>query len=99
MAIALIMENADQPKLDAGRALQQMEIVAWAEGMGTCFVTLTEEQEQRIKDFLEIPRAMDLITVLPFGYRPDNFEGRGTPRKPMSAMVGSERFGRSHEGQ
>ena len=34
MAIAIAMENADRAELDAGRALQQMELVAWEEGLG-----------------------------------------------------------------
>ena len=67
------MENADQPQMDGGRALQQMEIMAWSEGLGTCFVTLTEEERQKIVELLKIPAALDLITVLPFGYRPDDF--------------------------
>ena len=37
---------------------------------------------------------MDLITVLPFGYRPDDFKGRGIPRKPLAEMVHFESFGR-----
>ena len=96
IAIAMVMANADQSKLDAGRALQQMEIMAWAEGMGTCFVTLTAEQEERIKGLLEIPRSMVLVTVLPFGYRSEDIKGRGTPRKPLSEMVHGERFGQGY---
>ena len=38
MAIAIVMENAFRPQLDAGRAIQQMELVAWSEGLGACFV-------------------------------------------------------------
>ena len=92
LTIAVVMENADQPQMDGGRALQQMEIMAWSEGLGTCFVTLTEEERQKIVELLKIPAALDLITVLPFGYRPADFRGRGTPRKPLSAMVHSETF-------
>ena len=92
LAIAVVMENADQPQMDGGRALQQMEIMAWSEGLGTCFVTLTEEERQKIVELLKIPAALDLITVLPFGYRPDDFRGRGTPRKPLSEMVHNETF-------
>ena len=29
LAIAIVMENATRPQLDDGRALQQMELVAW----------------------------------------------------------------------
>ena len=93
LAIALVMENADQPGMDAGRALQQMEIMAWSEGMGTCFVTLTEAERQKIVELLTIPAEMDLITVLPFGYRADDSRGRGVPRKPLSEMIHNETFG------
>ena len=108
IAIAVIMENADSPALDAGRALQQMEIMAWSEGLGTCFVTLTEDEGEEITELLGIPSRMDLITVMPFGYRPDGSEvtdasaderrrwfpvGRGIPRRPLSEMAHRERFG------
>ena len=33
LAIAILMEGADAPDLDAGRAIQQMELVAWEEGL------------------------------------------------------------------
>jgi hypothetical protein len=36
---------------------------------------------------------MDLITVLPFGYRADDSRGRGVPRKPLSEMIHNETFG------
>ena len=97
LAIAIVMENADSPELDAGRALQQMEIMAWSEGLGTCFVTLTDDERGKIGTLLGIPSAMDLITVMPFGYRPDTARGRGNPRKPLSEMAHRERFGNTYE--
>ena len=93
LAIAVVMENADQPQMDGGRALQQMELMAWSEGLGTCFVTLTESERERIRELLKIPSRMDLITVLPFGYRSEELKGRGVPRKPLSEMVHNETFG------
>ena len=87
------MENADQPQMDAGRVLQQMELVAWSEGMGTCYVTLTDDQREIIAEVLGIPQGLDLITVLPFGYRRDDFQGRGVPRKSVSELVYAERYG------
>jgi nitroreductase len=94
LAIAIVMENARRPQLDAGRAIQQMELIAWAEGLGTCFVGLrAEAQQQSIKKLLDIPEAMELITVLPFGYRPEDRRTTGTPRKPMAEIAHSEKFG------
>ena len=78
LAIALVMENADQPGMDGGRALQQMEVMAWAEGMGTCFVTLMDDERRQVMEILGIPESMDLITVLPFGYRRDDLRSPHT---------------------
>ena len=97
LAIAIVMENAARPQLDAGRALQQMELVAWSEGLGTCFVGLrAEEQQVALKELLGIPSEMELITILPFGYREEGFTGRGVARKPMSEIAHSEKFGQSY---
>jgi len=97
LAIAIVMENAGRPQLDAGRALQQMELVAWSEGLGTCFVGLrAEEQQVALKVLLGIPSEMELITILPFGYREEGFSGQGVPRKPMSEIAHSEKFGQSY---
>ena len=97
LAIAIVMEGADQPRMDAGRALQQMELIAWSEGLGTCFVTLRAEERNSIKKILQIPDQMELITVLPFGVRSGEYKGRGTPRKPLSEMVHTESFGKFME--
>ena len=99
VAIAVAMDDADAPELDAGRALQQMEIMAWSEGLGTCFVTLTADEREKITELLGIPSGMDLITVMPFGYRLDNFKGRGVPRKPLGEMGHSERFGNRYRAR
>ena len=98
MAIAVAMENADSPWLDAGRMLQQMELVAWAEGLGTCFVGLPlPDQSRRVKELLGIPERLDLITILPFGYRTDDVRSTGRKRRrPMSEIVHVERFGESY---
>ena len=46
LAIAVVMDDAPRPQLDAGRALQQMELMAWSEGVGMCFVGVREEDQQ-----------------------------------------------------
>ena len=96
LAIAVVMGDTRRPQLDAGRALQQMELVAWSEGLGTCFVGMrAEEQQQEVKALLGIPDDMELVTVLPFGYRIERPRGQGTPRKPMSEIAHGEKFGQS----
>lgn len=102
LAIAIATDNADRPDLDSGRALQQMELVAWAEGLGTCFVGLRNEtQNAKIKKLLGIPAEFDLITVLPFGYRTDDIGTSGSKknRKALSEIAHSEKFGVPYVGQ
>ncbi len=97
LAIAIVVDNATRPQLDAGRALQQMELVAWSEGMGTCFVGVrSADQQSAVKQLLSIPPGMELITIMPYGYRLPGSHGQGTPRKPMSEMAHRERFGASY---
>jgi nitroreductase len=73
--------------------LQQMELMAWSEGLGTCFVGIRQEEQQRqIKELLGIPETMELITVLPFGYRLEGRRRPSTPRKPMSEITHKDNF-------
>ena len=95
LGIAIVMHNADRPELDAGRVLQQMELLTWSEGLGTCFIGLRDaEQNRKVKGLLNIPEEMELITVLPFGYRADGTQSTGKKRrKSLSEIAHSERFG------
>ncbi len=96
LVIAIVMApDAPRPQLDAGRALQQMELVAWAEGLGTCFVGVRiEEQQRAVKELLAIPADYELITLMPYGYRTGHPSGRpSVPRKPMAGIAHRERFG------
>ena len=96
LAIALATDDTPRAQLDAGRALQQMELVAWEEGMGTCFVGLrSEEQNRAVKELLGIPADLVLLTVLPFGYRKNANMGRmgRRNRKSLSEVAHDGRFG------
>lgn len=94
MAIAIVMENAFRPQLDAGRAIQQMELVAWSEGLGTCFVGFNaHDQAERVKELLNVPAELELVTVLPFGYRKEGPKRGGVPRKSMAKVAHRERYG------
>ena len=100
LAIAVVMDDAPRPQLDAGRALQQMELMAWSEGVGMCFVGVREESQQKaVKELLSIPESMELITLLPFGYRADTPKPPGTPRKAMNEIVHWERYGQAARPQ
>ena len=96
LVIALATDDTPRAQLDAGRALQQMELVAWEKGMGTCFVGIRQaEQNQAIKELLGIPDHLVLLTVLPFGYRLNADMGRfgRRNRRSLSEVAHVERFG------
>jgi nitroreductase len=96
LAIAVVMGNVNRADLDAGRALQQLELAAWSQGVGGCFVGLGGEENRRVKELLGIPDDLQLITVMPFGYPTGEASGRGKRRKPLSELAHREKFGQKY---
>jgi nitroreductase len=99
LAIAVAMDNANRPELDAGRALQQLELVAWSEGVGGCVAGIRGEENRKVKDLLRVPDGMELVTVMAFGYPTDGAMGRGKRRKPLSEIAHRERFGQKYQAE
>ena len=62
-----------------------MALAAWEMGIGTCWVGSLERE--KVKEILQIPRDLHLLTVLPFGY-PAKI-GVST-RRPLESMVRQE---------
>jgi nitroreductase len=92
LAIAVAIEkNSRFGVSDASRAIQDMMLTAWADGVGsnwTGFGGLVEARE-----LLGIPADLDVLAVIPFGY-PAQRVGRGKKqRKPLSQVVSRERYG------
>ncbi len=96
LAIAVAMDHANRPELDAGRALQHIELVAWSEGIGGCVAGIRGEENTRVKELLGIPAEMELVTVMAFGY-PAEGASSGKRRKPLSEIAHSDRFGQQYE--
>ncbi|HEX6548901.1 MAG TPA: nitroreductase family protein [Candidatus Dormibacteraeota bacterium] len=76
---------------DVSRAIQDMMLVAWEEGVGsnwTGFDGLTDVRER-----MGLPEIYNVVAVLPFGY-PARKIGKGKKnRKPVEEVVSAERFG------
>ncbi len=91
MAVAVVMQGSKMPKIDAARAVQNMILAAWAEGVGTCWVGGIDRDQ--VKDLLNLPEDAELITILPFGYpaRP-SLKGK-KDRKPLAEVAHRESFG------
>ena len=96
LAIGVVMGNANRPELDAGRAIQQMVPAGWSEGIGGCFAGIRGEENQKVKELLEIPNDMEFISVMAFGYPTQEAGAKGKGRKPLSEIAHSERFGQRY---
>ncbi len=96
LAIAVLMGNVNRAEMDAARALQQMELAAWSQGVGGCFVGLGGEENRKVKELLGIPDDLQLITVMPFGYPTDEAVSGGKRRKPLSELAHREKFGQRY---
>jgi len=73
---------------DSGRAAQNMMVVAWADGIGSCIASMHREDDA--KAVLGVPQALRLEHVISFGYpipQPDTTIG-GQPRERVLKRVG-----------
>ena len=91
LAIAIVIDESPFGVSDASRAVQDMLLTAWEEGIGGNWVGFGGMEE--IKDLLGIPADRELLAILPFGY-PAGAVGQGTKRrKPLAEVAYRERWG------
>ena len=94
-AIVVAVEKSQYAVSDASRAIHSMLLAAWSEGVGSNWVGFGGLD--KVNALLGIPRGVDALAILPFGY-PASRIGRGTKnRKPVSAVAHRERYGRPFE--
>ena len=96
LAVAVVMERSGRPEFDAGRALQQMELAAWSQGVGGCVAGIRGEENDRVKELLNIPEGKELVTVVAFGYPTDAAAQRTKARKEIADFAHSEKFGQPY---
>jgi len=91
-AIAVFIEKESRfARSDGSRAIQNMILTAWSEGVGsnwTGFGTMPA-----IEQLLGAPESFVGLAVVPFGYPAEKL-GRGhKDRKPLGEVASRERFG------
>jgi nitroreductase len=104
-AVVLVMEDA-RWAFDCGRLAQNVQLAAWAHGVGSCIGTLApEENEARVKELLGIPAGRWVRQSVALGYPADarahlfsaepdtGARGLALGRKPMDAFASWERYG------
>ncbi|MDT8306010.1 MAG: nitroreductase family protein, partial [Anaerolineae bacterium] len=80
--------------VDGARAVQDMMLVAWEEGVGSNWVANVNTPE--VRDLLAIPEDRQVLAIIPFGY-PDRELGKGKKeRKALAEIAHAERFGQPY---
>jgi nitroreductase len=90
----LVVAILGKPSFDTGRAAQNMMLVAWNEGVGSCPNGLREPEQAR--EALRLAAEQELAIVLTFGYpardldplrhTPEEWSARAN-RKPLDQLV------------
>ncbi|HXG31391.1 MAG TPA: nitroreductase family protein [Thermodesulfobacteriota bacterium] len=79
-------------EIDGARAVQNMALAAWNEGVGSCWIGAIDRD--RVKEMLGIPKNLHVLTILPFGYPEEFTVKRKKVRKSPEEVFHWERFGR-----
>jgi len=92
LAVVVAIKKTQFAVSDASRAIQSMVLTAWSEGVGSNWVGFIGGLDS-IKPLLNIPKEIDVLAVIPFGY-PVKSLGRGKKqRKPVAEVVHRGKFG------
>jgi nitroreductase len=91
LAVVVVTDKSRFAVSDASRAIQSMMLAAWADGVGSNWVGFGGLDE--VKALLNVPVALDVVAIIPFGY-PARALGRGKKqRKALRDIAHRERYG------
>jgi nitroreductase len=81
--------------IDAGRALQDMELTAWDNGIGSgIFTGINGDQ---LRKNLGVPDDLQFAAALGFGYPKTKISGKKKKRKSLAEIFFVEKFGNKFE--
>jgi nitroreductase len=89
--IVAIEKDTGKADVDAARAIQQMMLVAWAEGVGSNWTGFGGLEG--VRQWAGLPDTFDVLAVLPFGYPKQKLGLGKKKRKPFDEVVSAERYG------
>ena len=89
--IVAVDKETEKADVDAARAIQQMILVAWAEGVGSNWTGFGGLEG--VREWAGLPDTFDVLAVMPFGY-PKRKLGLGKKkRRSFDEVVSAERYG------
>ncbi len=95
LAIVVAMDRNPIAISDGSRAIQDMILAAWSQGVGSNWVGFNGLPE--VSRLLGIPEEVSILAILPFGY-PVEAVGKGQKkRKPLGEVAYNERWGKPFE--
>jgi nitroreductase len=71
--------------IDAAIGLTHLILAARAEGLGTCWIGLFDNES--IKELLDVPPSWNVVAVTPLGYPKEAMWGSPGKRKPLGEIV------------
>jgi len=92
LAIVIGTEKSPFGLSDGSRAIQDMILTAWAQGVGSNWVGFQGRLEQ-VKPVLGIPDEIEVLAILPFGYPVQSLGKGNKKRKPLGEVAHSEKWG------
>jgi nitroreductase len=93
----VILTNPKVPGylIDAGRAVQDMQLAAWNDGVGSGI--FTGVNKDRLRQDFAIPAELEPSAVVGFGYPQKNITGKKKKRVPLSEVVFAESGGKNFD--
>lgn len=91
LAIVVTMDRSPLADSNCSRAIQDMILAAWSQGVGSNWVGYNNLPG--VNSLLGMPEEISVLAILPFGY-PAEAIGKGQKkRKPLSEVTYNERWG------
>ena len=81
--------------IDAGRAVQDMQLVAWNYGVSSCL--FTGVQEEKLRSDFGIPKELNPTIIVGFGFSAKEISGKRKNRIPLDELAHYEKFGSPKE--
>jgi nitroreductase len=79
--------------IDTGRVLQNMQLTAWNQEVGSGL--FTGIREEKLREDFAIPKELSPSVIIGFGYPAKELTGKRKNRLPIDELVYNEKYGNS----